>query len=704
MSTVALAVCPRPSSWAALDRPVSCARFVDARRTEALKRLGIETIGDLLTHYPFRYIDLTTVLPVRDVPLGAEVTVVGTVHDVRVKQPRPRLSVTEVAIGDDSGIVVGVWFNQPYIAARLRVGDRVALAGRMELDFGLRQMRTPFLERLADDSGPELLGRILPVHRTTEGLTTNWLRRLIRAALDDHGHIPDHLPAALLADRALPPVAWTLEMIHFPRTMADVEVARRRLAYDELLIMQLALAKRRHDLVTTVTGHAHRTDGPALRALRAAVPFTLTHDQERAISEILDDMAAPRPMHRLLLGDVGTGKTVVAAHALACVADSGTQAAVMAPTEVLAQQYETSLGPLLRAAGVRYALLTGSTPARKRDVILESIERGEITVVFGTHALIRPDVTFDDLTLAIIDEQHRFGVRQRLALRSKGERADLLVMTATPIPRSLALTLYGDLDASYLTERPARARTTQVETRIIGPTARAQAYDEVRRAIAAGRQAYIVCAVVDEHDAAEVRSANREAERLARVVFPDLRVGLLTGRMQPAEKIAVMERFRRHEIDILVATTVIEVGIDVPNATVMIVENGERYGLAQLHQLRGRVGRGEHPGLFMVFANPRTEEGVARMQAIQRSSDGFALAEEDLRLRGEGELLGERQSGMPPLRIASLARDGALIDATRSDATRIIREDPTLTDAVHGPLRVVLERRLREAEGAVSSG
>jgi ATP-dependent DNA helicase RecG len=409
-------------------------------------------------------------------------------------------------------------------------------------------------------------------------------------------------------------------------------------------------------------------------------------------------------MNRMLLGDVGTGKTAVAAVALAAVADSGTQAAMMAPTEVLARQYARAVGELLDLAGVTWRLLTGSTPAAQRREILAGVASGEVSVLLGTHALLTESVTFKKLTLAIVDEQHRFGVTQRLGLRGKGEAVDLLVMTATPIPRSLALTLYGDLDTSYLRESPPGRGRDRVTTRLVHRSGRDEAYTSVRAAVAAGRQAYVICALVDESDAIEAKAAVREAERLRTRVFKDLRVGLLTGQMRAGEKAAAMEAFHNGKLDVLVATTVVEVGVDVPNATVMIIEDADRFGLAQLHQLRGRVGRGAHGGEVLLFADPKTDEGRSRMQAITSTADGFDLAEQDLRLRGEGQVLGERQHGLPELRLASIIRDADLVEAARADAHDIVAADPHLHDARNAPLMVAVRRSYGRDWEWVSSG
>jgi ATP-dependent DNA helicase RecG len=685
----------RVSRLAAHDEPVTAVRYVDGPRADALARLGIANVGDLLRHYPNRWLDLRTTAPLARLPLGMDATAVGTVHEVIVKRPRPRLSVTEVAITDETGVLVGVWFNQPYLQQRFRVGDRVAFAGVVQMEFGLRQMKTPFVERLGSSDEASWLGRILPVHPATEGLSSNWIRRLVAEAIAQFGDVPDPLPAEVRVRRDLVPRATALADIHFPHDVESRDAARTRLAYEELLMVQLGMATRRHALVVERKGFAHVKGGAAHDAVATALPFELTGDQTRAVAEIARDMASRRPMNRMLLGDVGTGKTAVAAFALAAAADSGTQAAMMAPTEVLARQYSRALGPLLDAADISWRLLTGSTAAAERRQILAGLESGDVAVAFGTHALLTEKVVFRRLTLAIVDEQHRFGVSQRLGLRGKGEAVDMLVMTATPIPRSLALTLYGDLDASYLREHPSAGARDRIVTRIVPKSGRDEAYDTVRTAVAAGRQAYVVCAIVDESDTTEATAAVREAERLQKRVFKDLRVGLLTGQMRAAEKMAAMDEFVAGRIDVLVATTVIEVGVDVPNATVMIVENAERFGLAQLHQLRGRVGRGGHGGEVLLFADAKTAEAKARMTAFVSTSDGFALAEQDLILRGEGQLLGERQHGLPELRIASIARDAALIEQAREDARRIVEADPHLTD----PRDALLLQEMRRSYG-----
>jgi ATP-dependent DNA helicase RecG len=692
------------AAWADSVRRV---RLVDAARAEALARVDVHTVGDLIAHYPFRYMDLTRVETLGAVRSGTEATVVGRVHEVKLKKPKPRLTIVEVTIVDGTGTLIGVWFNQPYRQQQFVAGERVAFAGKITLGFeGIRQIQGPYFEKLPAEEDPHEAARIIPVHRTTEGLTANWLRRLVLNALEDFGDVPDHLPATLRAELALVPLRTAIAQMHFPKEMQDAHDARKRLAFDELFVLQVGLAMRRHRATLERAGIPHTIDGPALAALRSSMPFTPTADQKRSIDEVLADMASPRPMNRMLLGDVGTGKTLVAAHALCAVADTGSQTAMMAPTEVLAIQYAEKVGPLLDAAGVRWGLLTGSTPAAERRTLLADAADGSIHVLFGTHALLEESVSLKRLSLAIVDEQHRFGVAQRLGLRAKGAAADLLVMTATPIPRSLALTLYGDLDTSYLRTRPTGTLgTEQVSTRLVSRAHREEAYERVRAEVRSGRQAYVVCALVEEGaDGNEAKAATKEAERLRTEVFPDLRVGLLTGRMRPAEKVAVMREFRDGAIDVLVSTTVIEVGVDVPNATVMIVEDAERFGLAQLHQLRGRIGRGEHAGEFLLFADARSPESRERMQAIVGTNNGFELAEYDMRLRGEGHLLGERQHGMPALRVASLLGDPDLLDLARLTAGALVAQDPHLNRPEHGPLALAVQRWFAESWEWVSSG
>ena len=651
----------RLMSW---GEPVASARFVNDERVRQLGKLGITRIGQLFYHKPLRYLDLTRISTLAEVNLG-EATVVGQVYEVRDRHPRPKLLVTEVTLVDDTGMLLGVWFNQRWVKKAFQPGEMVAFAGSVKLEYGFKRIVQPFYEKLNEAQLPTNLGRVLPVHPTTEGLSAGWLRRIVAAALDDYGEVPEYLPRELLEGRALMPWARALRHLHFPDSLQEAEQARRRLAYGEFFDFQLLMARRGVRERHQGEGTCHETVGPLSTRLRSELPVTLTIDQESAIEEILADMSVPEAMNRLLLGDVGTGKTLVAAFALVAVADTGTQAAMMAPTEVLAQQYATKLGPQLDALGISWALLTSSTPPAERARIQQGLADGRITVAFGTHALLEDDLDFKALTLVVIDEQHRFGVEQRQALQRKAQAPDVLIMTATPIPRTLALLAYGDLQISYLHTRPIKG--AGVSTQLIDATRLGEAYDAVRRAVAAGQQAYVVCALVEDSETLDARSVGAEAAHLKSEIFRDLAVEILTGKMRPSEKEETMARFRAGEIQVLVATTVIEVGVDVPGATVMIVLDADRFGLAQLHQLRGRVGRGAHQGQVWLVARHASEAARQRLRVLSEIDDGFRLAQLDLEMRGAGELLGSRQSGIPRFAIGDVLADQDLVTMAHSD-------------------------------------
>lgn len=706
--TVAIAeAAERVSRSCSLVDDVARLRFVSAARRDALARLGIDRVRDLLLHIPHRYLDFTNVVKVAQADVGSDATVVVTVDRVRLKRPRPRMQIVEVDAMDETGVIQATFFRQPWIADQLHQGDVVALSGKVTFSYGFKQMKAPFHEVLSSAGETSGYARVLPVHPVGEGITASWMRRIIAAALEDVGDVCDVLPASLVSARGLMSLSRALRTVHYPTNLDEAKEARRRLAYDELLSLQLALLTRQRIELAGIEPCQHRTSGPHMEGLLRALPFTLTDEQRVAADEILADMAAPHVMNRLLLGDVGTGKTAVAAVAIASVADTGTQAAVMAPTSVLARQYAEKLGPLLDAAGISWALVTGSTSASERDRIALGVSSGEICVVFGTTAILSDDIDFRRLTLVVIDEQHRFGVNQRVALRTKGAGADLLTMTATPIPRTLALSLYGDVDCSRIMHRPTAG--AGVTTKALAPENLDVAYGAIRDAVAAGHQAYVVCPLVDDTDdgsdlddvpesarssVANLHSATATAKELSRSVFSDLRVALLTGPMPASEKDEVMTRFRAGEIDVLVSTTVIEVGVDVPNATVMLVHDADRFGLATLHQLRGRVGRGDVSGLvFLACAAKKGTPARQRLDALEATSDGFELAELDLRLRHEGEVLGYRQHGGVSLEISDLATDADLVEWAHVDALRISDEDPSLSMANHRLLALeVLDR------------
>ncbi len=686
---------------------ISSLRYVSGARQETLLRMGVSSVRGLLLHVPHRYLDFSHLTDIAHADLGMEATVKGTVDKVTLKRPRPRLQITEVYVTDPTGIMQVSFFRQPWIADQLKRGDQVALSGKVTFAYGFKQMKSPFMEKLDGSETPESLARILPVHPASEGISPAWMRRIISCALADEGDVTDFLPAEIVADHRLMTLARALHEVHFPHSMEGKEQARRRLAFDELLCLQLALRTRQRIEQEGILPCAHDTHGPHLAALQKAMPFTLSEEQTRSVQEILVDMAEPHPMNRLLLGDVGTGKTAVAAYALAAVCDTGTQAAMMAPTSVLARQYAEKLGPLLDASGIPWALITGSTPQAERAEAEENIRAGRICVVFGTTALLSDTVSFRQLTLVVIDEQHRFGVGQRAALRRKGAGADLLAMTATPIPRTLALSLYGDLECSRITKRPRPG--AGVTTHCIAPENLDLAWGAIREANEQGQQAYVICPLVDDSDdgsaledvpeqslshAKKLHSATATAQTLAESALKGLQVGLLHGRMGAAEKDEVMDRFRSGEIDVLVSTTVVEVGVDVPNATVMLVMDADRFGLATLHQLRGRVGRGDLAGeVYLCCAAKKGTPARKRLSALEKTSDGFVLAEKDLKLRHEGEVLGYRQSGGVSLHIADLAVDQDLVELAHDDARTLAREDPDLSQAGHVPLSIEVRDR-----------
>lgn len=678
--------------------PVRNVKHVSAARERMLDRLGIETVDDLLLHAPFRFIDLSSPVTIGSTVIGEDATVIAEIHEVTVKRVRKNLVVTEVALIDETGLLQVSFFNQPWLERTLVAGTRIVVNGTISFGFGFKQMKSPFFEVVdATSEGVEI--PLLPIHHVTDGLSTAWMRRIVGSGLAYAADAPDPLPLPLRRKHGLMSRSRALASLHFPASFEEHDEARRRMAYEEVLALELGLMIRRDVALADHEPFVHVTEGSRVAALEEALPFTLTDDQQNAVKSILRDMSEARSMNRMLMGDVGTGKTAVATFALAACADSDTQAVLMAPTSVLANQYARSIGSLLDASGITWAILTGATSAADRATILTRLAKGGLDVLLGTHAVLEPDVVFRRLSLVVIDEQHRFGVDQRARLRAKGPGADLLVMTATPIPRSLALAIYGDLDASFIRERPHG--TNPPRTHVLGFGDRGVAYQAIRDAVSAGRQAYVITPLVgvpgdeDEEatlatgsDISDPKAAEKEFEILSSQVFPDLEVGIVTGRMTPGEKDSVMERFRAGEIDVLVATTVIEVGVDVPNATVMMIENAERFGLSQLHQLRGRVGRGEHPGEVYLIAYSRAPQARERLGAMERISDGFELSEFDLASRREGELLGRRQHGAISLRFVDIAEDTDLIAAAHEDARAIVDADPMLEAVKHIPLAI----------------
>ncbi|HEX8753410.1 MAG TPA: ATP-dependent DNA helicase RecG [Solirubrobacterales bacterium] len=679
---------PRPS---ALDVGIQALAGVGPKSAEAAAAAGIETVWDLLLRVPRRHRDLQ-VRQLAAVAPGERATVSVEVLGAR---PRPfrkrRLTIVGVKVGDDSGTVRATWFNQPWVAEKLVPGARLLLMGkRSERGFGVNEW-----ELL--DEGAEVEEEregFVPVHPATEGLRAQRIREWVRQACALAPNAIEGLPAAMRARRRLAGVGEALRAVHFPESERELAQARERLGFEELFLHQAVLASRKR---------SHRTARPAPRFGRPgelvgrwleSLPFAPTGDQRQAFAEIESDLDAGEPMARLLMGEVGSGKTVVAVYSMLRALEAGYQAALMAPTETLAEQHAITLGRLLAAEATPFALLTGSTFASVRRDALDKLASGELGLILGTHALIEPAVRFARLGLVVVDEQHRFGVEQRGALDAKGVAGmapHILHMTATPIPRTLSLTAYGDLDTTTLQELPAGRQP--IETRLVTEEQRGEAFEFMRRRLREGRQAYVVCPLVTESQKQPGKAAEAEAERLRAGELRDFRVGLLHGQMPSAEKAEAMRAFAAGETDVLVATTVIEVGIDVGNATVMVIEGAERFGVSQLHQLRGRVGRGEHPSQCLLFAEEAGELARRRLRAVEGTSDGFKLAEIDLELRGEGEVLGTRQSGLPRFAVATLPEDGPQLLEARREVQELLRRYGSLADPALGPLLDAARRR-----------
>ncbi|MCZ6633935.1 MAG: ATP-dependent DNA helicase RecG [bacterium] len=684
-----------------LQIPVATLRGIGAKREALLKEVGIETVADLLLYLPARYVDRSCEEGIANLPLEQEVTVVGEVVSAEVvRATRPRFVVV---LWDGTGKVQCVWFSgYRFLGRAFCPGDLVAAGGKLTRFGNQLQMVHPEVEVLSGEEDEDRVhtGRIIPLYRTTarmkaERMTSRGMRRLIYQVLEQATQeLVDPLPEAMRDRCGVLGLSQAVRLLHFPGSMADVEAGRKRLAFDELLFLQLYLVgiqqARKNDSTRPLT-----VAGPLRQALMKALPFELTRAQLHAQKEIDGDLKRPFVMHRLLQGDVGSGKTVVAVLAMMAALDAGSQAVLMAPTEILAEQHAATLQTLVSELGLDIHLLTGRLRAAERRRVLADLESGTARLVVGTHALLQEDVRFANLGLVVVDEQHRFGVVQRSTLRGKGASPHLLVMTATPIPRSLALTLYGDLDVTLLQELPPGRQPVRTGWRLAAD--RAKALEFVRTEVEKGRQAYVVFPLVEASLQSDLQAATEAFEDLQAGPLQGLSLGLLHGRMGGGDKEAVMDGFRKGEIQVLVSTTVVEVGVDVPNATVMMVEHAERFGLAQLHQLRGRVGRGVHASYCILIADPKDGlSGVARarLDAISGTTDGFEIAEADLRIRGPGQIFGTRQAGFPEFRFADLGKDGDLIAQARQEARDLLEIDPKLARSDHTELL----RRVREID------
>ena len=681
----------------ALQQPVTVLHKVGDKMADKLRRLGIETVSDMLFTFPRRYDDYTRMRTLNRLKPGETVTVIAMVRSLEKKVARGNRKYLLVTVDDGTSTMQVAFFGQLWLQRQFKRGSQVVLSGTTELFRGQIMMTNPEWEMLERDNLHT--GRIVPVYPLTKGLAARTMRRLMRQVLEDFkGRIPDYMPESVLDRTGLVDLDWALEQVHFPDSFDTLAHAQTRLSFDELFLFQMGMLGSRRDW-QSVPGQPLHVSNDWLDRFLAALPYPLTSAQQRALQDIRADLARDVPMNRLLQGDVGSGKTVVATIAMAIAVQQGKQAALMAPTSILAEQHFHSIGAMLRQAPgcdhVQVRLLTGNTPDAERDEILRGLAEGWIHVVIGTHALIQEGVAFHDLAVAVIDEQHRFGVEQRGALRGKGTNPHILVMTATPIPRTLALTLYADLDLSIIDEMPPGR--TPVETRVLTIAERERVYSFIRSQIEKGRQAFIIYPLVEASEKiSDLGAAVDDYERLKNQVFPKQRVGLLHGRMTPAEKEEIMAAFAKGEIDILVSTSVVEVGIDVPNASVMLIENAERFGLAQLHQFRGRVGRGPHKSYCLLIAGATAHETNERLMAMEETTDGFQLAEIDWQLRGPGDLLGVRQSGLAQFRLAELMNP-RLVELAQREARTVYAEDPYLAQPEHRLLaqriQTLLDRR-----------
>ncbi|HLP16690.1 MAG TPA: ATP-dependent DNA helicase RecG [Bacteroidota bacterium] len=730
--------------------PLQAVRGIGPMRAAALKDAGIDSIEKLLYYFPFDYLDRSRITKIHDLPkfvaAGAEVTVIGAVYRTEVRYTRMKKKMFFLTLQDDSGFLTCVFFRgAEYFKNAFEPGEVLAVSSVPEFDKMHRvQFTHPDYDRLSmkdpedDTDWSSLLhtGAIIPKYSSSEdlrnaGLDTRGFRKILRAAVRSYLNVlSEHLPDDIRRKFQLNDIRTAVSQMHFPKSYADREQALRRLKFDELFYFELLMAYRRRELKGALQGIRFRTESELEAQMIARLPFVLTDAQKRVISEIKTDMASPAPMNRLLQGDVGSGKTIVALAAMLIAVDNGYQAALMAPTEILAEQHWRSIRQVLELLNVNVRLLVGAQKKKLRTDVLEDIRRGTAQIVVGTHALLQEHVEFANLGLVVIDEQHRFGVAQRATLREKGSsNPDVLVMTATPIPRTLALTVYGDLDVSVIDELPKDRK--EIRTALRADKDKEKIHAFIRAEVARGRQAYIVYPLIEESEKIDLKAATAEYERFRTEIFPELRVGLLHGRLASEEKDDLMMKFKRREIDILVATTVIEVGIDVPNATIMLIENADRFGLSQLHQLRGRVGRGADQSYCILLssnapggsgakgkagaqlvllpsarAEARLQEANAnrRLQTMASTNDGFRIAEVDLELRGTGEFFGTRQSGLPEFKVANIVTDAELLMLARGEAFDVVANDPHLRKPEHEAMRAHFESTFKELLSFVRVG
>lgn len=682
-----------------LKKTIRHLKGVGEARAALFQRLGIFTVGDVITHFPRDYEDRSSLKRIFDLEDGEQSSFEGVIASkILESRPRKGLLISRVSIRDETGIINAVWFNQSYLKNAFHIGERYVFFGKITKRRTF-EVANPVFERL-DDGEPRNTCRIVPIYPATGSLTQNVIRATIRSALEQvDGRMEEIIPQGVRNRYRLSEINYSMSNIHFPKSDEDFKNARYRLVFEELLLLQLGLFSIKNAMEREAAGICFKGRSEA-RAFIGSLPFKLTGAQLKVFSEIEKDMESGKVMNRLVQGDVGSGKTIVAVAALVKAVAGGYQGALMVPTEILAGQHFRSITGLLKDSGIRTALLTGSLAKKPKLELLEEIKQGKIDIVIGTHALLEEDVAFDRLGLVVTDEQHRFGVRQRAALSKKGGNPDMIVMTATPIPRTLALILYGDLDISVINELPPGRKP--VKTYAVDRSMRDRINNFIRKNVSEGRQVYIVCPLVEESEGVEAKAASELAVRIAEQDFKDLAVGLIHGRMKPKEKEAVMAGFVDGSINILVSTTVIEVGVNVPNATLMVVENAERFGLAQLHQLRGRVGRGEHASYCILYNEGGTEVSRERMKVMEKTGDGFVISEKDLELRGPGEFFGTRQHGLPELKIANLFRDMDILKAAQEAAQELLRLDRQLDAPENRLLGRAVRERFTAAEKKLS--
>jgi ATP-dependent DNA helicase RecG len=679
-----------------LDSPVQYIKGIGPKRALYFKRVGVETVKDLIYFVPRRYVDYSTIVSMCDARIDQEVTVLGRVEFAEARRTRNRMMLVTVGLRDRSGTILLKWFNRPDLKKKFRIGNLLLASGKVTFYRG-QQLVNPLYEIIGEeDIGQRKTGSIIPIYPLTEGLSIWDIRRAVRIALDEClREIHETLSGAIIEKNKLDPLKDALYSLHFPTDIGETLAARKRIVYDEFFFFELTLAQRKARMGSK-KGIAFRETGRLASKFLDRLPFKLTRGQEDALHSIVEDMARPRPMNRLLQGDVGSGKTVVALYAALVAIENGYQAVLMAPTEILAEQHYLVTAEMLNGVGVQPYLLTGSIKGKEREGVIEKIISGEAELVLGTHALIEQDINFHNLGLVVIDEQHRFGVMQRASLVNKGINPDFLVLSATPIPRTIALTLYGDLDISVITEKPPRRG--EIVTKMVNDKEKRNTYSFMSEVLAQGRQAFVICPVIEKSEKTELKSV-QEVTREISNAFPDFSVGVIHGRLNTQERMQMMQEYRRGRISILVATTVVEVGVDIPNATIMLIEHPERFGLAQLHQLRGRIGRGaEQSYCFLVLNRYVQPETFERIKFFEQHNDGFALAQKDMRLRGPGEILGKRQHGLPDIKIGDLEYDKELLYNAREDAFELIKNDPEIARPENHPVKLELNNLANRAE------